>query len=242
MKYMRFFGIALASCVGSAFAQESQVSFSTAFSCNSNPNEGTCLSEPFQSGQPVVLLKKDNSGVCIGKTGEKYTYEGMDRNYEGTRLIVLGDCSGPFNFAVVNSQPSSVRLSNDKADTSILHQREKQARAYLNKIESSFPSGSEEFLVSQNRPRVLVAGNNVLLAYTMKTNSTFGPTVLFLGDHAFVSETNEWCTTGHTFFYVKEKLHLGYFEVGCGGGYTASIVRDLSSGTPKEIYVRGRAS
>ncbi len=236
--------LALAWCSSSTLAKELQTTFTTAYSCGSKPSEGTCLSEPFEPGRVVILLKKDSSGVCISKTEEKYKYEGVDRYYEGTKLGSLDGCFGPFNFAIVGADPSFVRLTNEKISSSVLDKRRKQARELLKRREASFPATpeTEQFRVSDIPPKVIVAGHNVLLSYTLKMDSTFGPSVLFLNDRHFVSESKEWCATGHTFFYVKDKLHLGYFEAGCGGGYSAAIIKDLSSGTPKEVYVRGRTT
>ncbi|HKQ30240.1 MAG TPA: hypothetical protein VJS66_03045 [Burkholderiales bacterium] len=241
MKTFRFYSVFLAIAVwlNTAIANEPQ--FSTAFACGEK-NENVCLAGPFDKGITVTLLKKDNSGICTAKTLGKFDYDGVDRSYTGTRLGISGACTGPFSFVVIGVDPALVHLNLGKSNASSLGRLEKQARGLLAARQKSFAPEGHIYQISDAAPKTLVAGKAVLLVYETKTDAVFGPYVLFIGDRSFVSEVDQWCTTSHNFFYIRDRLHLAYFEAGCGGGYSKALIYDLTSGTPKQIHTNAKVS
>lgn len=228
-------------CQGAnTIAAVAQVSFSIPFSCGTTSNGSICLADFFRVGQSVVLLKKDNSGVCMAKTTENVNYEGGSRFFEVTRLDIPAGCTGPFSVAVVNAELSTVRPSLEKIPSPTVDKYDKQARELLDARQRSFAPEGRIYRVAERSPKVIAAGDVALLAYVMKTDATRGPHVLFLSGRPFVSKG--WCTSGHTFFYVNNRPYLGYVETGCGGGEYAAYVFDLSSGKPEEVYLNTKFS
>ncbi len=217
-----------------------EVAFSTAFNCGAKPNESICLADPFPAERTVVLLKKNNSGICTARTKNKFNYEGLNRSVEVTRLSISSGCSGPFSVAIVGVEPSSVRLNMEKPSGLVLSKKLKQARELLDARQRSFVPEANIYRLSEASPKIIGSESAVLFAYTIKTDVTKGPNVLFLGDSAFVSEG--WCTSGHTLFHVQNRLYLGYVMTGCGGGEYVALIYDLSSGKPKEIYANAKFS
>ena len=218
-----------------AHAEQKKVGFSLVFNCGVASNPAYCLADAVEAGVEVVLLKRDHPEMCAARTTQTFTYEGAMQGIESTRLSLPVGCIGPFSIAVLRSAPNQVQIPKAKSVNEIAARTDTAAR----KI-AEYPDAPDVYRLAPTPPRVTIVGDATLLLYNYVSDQNSGPGALAIRNGLFRLEGD--CVRDHGFFFVREKLHLVYLWSGCNSGQNATVVYDLSSGSPVNVYENGKFS
>lgn len=190
----------------------------------------------------VALIS--TTGVCTTRTLYRFIYEHPGgEEFEATLLERTAECPKAATVAVIGVDAEAVSLISPKHDLSPLPKdTESKARRLLDLPEADSQERHKEvgMDLSDALPEVLRVGHVTMLSYRLKGGRGDGPTVIYLNDKLFRLEG--WCTTGHLFFSVYNKLFLCYTRFCCVCGEVIFYFYDLSAKAPKIVYENGKFS
>lgn len=229
--------IVLISLAFGDLAGGTEPQFGLPFDCGQDEKTKTwCLADSAEKGKTVVLLTKDR--VCEVRAANRFMYDHPAGPVEATRLEGVEMCGKNvtwFDVGIVGIDPAAVRVLSPR-DGASAKARDKalKLRDILAKEDENEP-----WPLSDSPATILHVGHVRLFIFPLKGEEgpPDGPVALLSG--GAVTRLDGWCTAGHVFFTINDKLYLTYRTYCCGCGWHEIIVYDLSGGVPKKVYCNG---
>lgn len=243
-------------------AAQATFSFSLPFDCGKHnsgkwrPTGVPCLADPFDGEQEVVLI---GGGDCIGraKTAGSFVYDATSTHkIKATRLVVQDPCPVFYGLAVVGVNREAVRMVVSQDEFSVVYKnvesecRQRLRQSQIDVLQQRGEANPEQILkefehsdhysLSAAPPEVHHVAHVRLLLFKLKDSPDHGPALLVLNKELYILKG--WCSTGHYFFWVNDRLYLKYLAPGCGSGALDVYVYDVSDQTPKQVYVNSALS